>query len=292
MQIIKQMRPLLLFVALIFSSALMAQNTEKINNTKHVQTQNPLNPKGILLWENFEDLLMPPNDWQLIQGPTPATWETFTFDPAWGQAYVHCLYDESLSGIQDEYLITKVMDLRTFSNVTLTFLFQFSKYWGIKPHDNYDLLVLASIDSAKTFTDTLWTELSTDTSSWNSFEWVFATVDLSSYIGQEKFALAFVYYGFDGAEAAIDVVSVETVGGMDEKNILQKVYPNHAENYIKLETKEQGNLVIYDLQGRAVLKTGITGNETIDISGLNAGRYNMTFYNKNTVQNEPLLIVR
>jgi len=123
------MKQLILLAALLLSSFLMAQNTEKSNTSKHVQIYVPSNPKGYLIWENFEDLLMPPAYWQLQQGPTPETWDTATFDPAWDNGYVHCMYDESLSGVQNEYLITGVMDMRTFSSVSLNFYFQFSKYY-------------------------------------------------------------------------------------------------------------------------------------------------------------------
>lgn len=286
------MKPLILLTALLLSSFLMAQNTEKSNTSKHIQISVPSNPKGYLLWENFEDMLMPPAGWNLVADTTPETWDTATFDPAWGNAYVHCMYDESLSGVQNEYLITSVMDMRTFSNVSLNFYFQFSKYWGIAPKDNYDLLVLASTDSAQTFTDTLWTELSTDTSTWDTFEWVFASVDLSSFIGEEKFALAFVYHGYNGAEAAIDMVSLETVGGMDENSISLKAYPNPAENVINIESAGEGLFTMCDLQGRVVMQKNISGNEVIDVSELEPGKYIVTLSTENSTSHIPVVIAR
>jgi len=285
------MKPLILLTALLLSSFLMAQNTEKSNTSKHVQITVPGNPKGYLLWENFEDLLMPPTYWNLDSTSTVETWDTATFDPAWGIGYVHCMYDESLSGTQDEYLITKVMNMSTFSNVSLNFYFQFSKYWGIAPNDNYDLLVLASTDSAQTFTDTIWTELSTDTATWNSFEWVFASVDLSSYIGQEKFALAFVYHGYDGAEAAIDMVTLETVGGMDENNASFKAYPNPAVNVINIESAGEGLFTMSDLQGRVVMQKQISDNEAIDVSALEPGKYVVTLCTENSTGHISVVVV-
>jgi len=286
------MKFLFLVSALLISGVVFAQNTDKYNKTKHVQQQGLSDPKGFPIWENFEDLLMPPTDWQLRPGPTPETWDTATFDPLWGSGYVHCLYDESLSEIQNEYLITKVIDLRTFANVTLTFNFQFSKYWGISPYDNYDLRVLASTDSAQTFPDTLWTEMSIDTATWNSFEWTPATVDLSSYIGQEKFALAFVYHGFDGAEASLDVVSIETVGGMDESTLSLRAYPNPAEDILRIESNGRGQLTMTDLQGRVVLQKEFSGNEMLDVTSFEQGRYFVSLRTENAVQNIPVIIVR
>ncbi|MDX9931100.1 MAG: choice-of-anchor J domain-containing protein [Bacteroidales bacterium] len=286
------MKSLFLLFALLLSSFLMAQNIEKSNTKKHASNPAPADPKGYLIWENFEDLLMPPAFWQLQQGPTPETWDTATFDPSWGSAYVHCMYDESLAGVQNEYLITNVMNMSTFANVSLNFYFQFSKYWGIAPYDNYDLIVLASTDSAQTFTDTLWTELSTDTSTWNSFDWVFASVDLSAYIGEEKFALAFVYSGYDGAEAAIDMVSVETVGGINENTISFNVYPNPANEMLLIETFENGLLSVCDLQGRAVMQKNIEGHEILDVSMLQTGTYFVVFRTEMSAKYIPLIITR
>lgn len=292
MQIIMYMKSLFLLSALLLSSFLMAQNIEKSNTIKHAQVVAPANSKGFPIWESFEDLLMPPTSWQLQQGPTSQTWDTATFDPAWGIGYVQCLYDESLSGIQNEYLITGVMDMRTISNATLSFYFQFSKYWGIYPNDNYDLLVIASIDSAQTFPDTLWTELSSDTATWSSFEWVSASVDLSAYIGQEKFALAFVYSGYDGAEAALDMVSVETVGGFPENTLSLNAYPNPADRVLNIESTSDGALTMSDLQGRVVLHKYFCGNETIDVSALEPGKYFVSIRTEDSIQNFPVLIAR
>jgi hypothetical protein len=285
------MKFLFLVSALLISFVVSAQNTDKYNTTKHVQQHGLSDPKGFPIWENFEDLLMPPTGWQLLSGPTPETWDTATFDPLWGSGYVRCMYDESLSGTQNEYLITRVIDLRTFTNATLTFNFQFSKYWGISPYDNYDLLVLASTDSAQTFPDTLWTELSIDTATWNSYIWTPATVDLSAYIGQEKFALAFVYTGFDGAEASLDIVSIETVGGMDENKLSLRVYPNPAENTINIESGNSGQLTMTDLQGRIVLQKDFDGNEMLDVTSIEQGRYFVSLRTENAVQNIPVIIM-
>jgi len=286
------MKSLTLLAALLLSSFLMAQNTEKSNSSKHIQITAPANPKGFPIWESFEDLLMPPTGWQLLQGPTPQTWDTSSFDPAWGIGYVKCLYDESLSGVQNEYLITRVMDLSTFSNVSVAFYFQFSKYWGISPNDNYDLLLLASTDSAQTFPDTLWSEMSTDTATWNSFEWVHASVDLSAYIDQEKFALAFVYSGYDGAEAALDMVAVETVGGFTENSLSLKAFPNPADGVLNIESASDGDLTMSDLQGRVVLQKYFRGNETIDVSALEPGKYFVTLRAENAISHIPVVVAR
>lgn len=286
------MRSLFLLSALLLSSFLMAQNTDKVNQTKHIQQSGLSDPKGYQLWENFEDMLMPPDGWQLQQGPTPKTWDTASFDPCMEQGYVHCLYDATLSGVQDEHLISRVVDMRTFSSALLSFYFQFSKYWGISPNDNYDLLVLVSTDSAQTFPDTLWRETDSDTSTWDNFNWVHAVVDLSSYIGTEHFALAFVYYGYNGAEAALDMVSIETVGGMDERNINLFAYPNPANNTLKIDESESGILTISDIDGRVAMCREFGGNETIDVSMLVPGHYLVSLKSKSSVKNMPLIITR
>lgn len=286
------MKTFLLVIAFLICTGLVAQNTEKTNTSKHIQSSIIQNEKGSPVWEEFDLFQMPPTNWQLISGPTPETWDTASFDPFWGVGYVHCMYDETLSGNQDEYLITPVVDLRTFSNVSVSFNFQFSKYWGISPVDNYDLLVLASTDSAQTFPDTLWTELSTDTSLWNSYEWVLAQIDLSAYIGQEKFALAFVYSGYDGAEAALDMVNLETVGGMDEQQIRLSVYPNPASGLVNLSATESGVVVISNLQGQAIMQMSLEPGQQINVSDLESGHYFITVLTKSGVGYSTLQVMR
>ncbi len=275
------MKSIFTLAALFIVAIVMAQNTDKENNQKHPQDQFYQLVKGFILWEDFESGTMPPPGWQLQSGTTQQTWDTASFDPYWGTYYALCKYDESLIGNQDEYLISRVMNMQTFSTAVLTFYFQFSQYWGIYPEDNYDLYVLASIDSAQTFPDTIWSELNTDTSAWISYQWVMGQLDLSSYIGLPEFARVFVYSGIDGAEAALDDISIQTTGGFEENNLHISVYPNPASEILRINSSEKGQLVLSDFAGRMMYSEYFSGNVAINVSSIPAGLYLLTLTTEN-----------
>lgn len=287
------MRSVLLFSLIsIFSIVLFAQENSKVNTVKQGNNFPVFNLKNNLVYETFESGVFPPVGWTVIADTTPQIWDTASFDPHSGSYYAHCLYDETLSGVQNEYLISPVMDMRGISSAILTFYFQFSKYWGITPNDNYDLYVFASTDSGMTFPDTVWQEIDTDTSSWNSFQWVMAQVDLASYIGDSAFALAFVYYGYDGAEASIDDVLIQTAGAINESEKHVNIYPIPAKDFLNIES-EMGfqSIEISDINGKILFfEVGEYKNKFVNLEGISTGVYFLTLTSKDFVYSKKILI--
>lgn len=266
------------------------------NSSKTASVQSPAlgisELKYSILGEDFEAGLMPPSGWSLVQGPTAATWDTASYNPAQGSYNAHCLFDETLSGTQNEWLISPSIDLTGFTSVSVEFWFQFSQYWGIYPYDNYDLLLMVSTDDGLTFSDTLWTELSTDTSAWQSWDWVQTQVDLSSYIGQTQLKIAFVYSGFDGAEAALDNISINTVGGMDEQNALASLYPQPASEYIVLNLKSDAKVELYNVLGKVVHAfDGLAGTRSYILPYLPEGSYFIRVSTGNKAISRSILIL-
>jgi hypothetical protein len=252
---------------------MISAQVSKINTVKHGLHDYPTK-EGNVLYEGFESGVFPPLGWRLQASGNRMTWDTASFDPYEGHYYVHCLYDDSLTSVQDEYLITPVLDFSTFTSAVLRFYFQFSKYWGIYPHNNYDLYVLVSRDSGQTFTDTIWNETMVDTSTWDSYEWVKAEVSLNNYVGQHKVALAFVYHGFDGAEAALDQIQIETVGGnISYVSSSLYVYPNPATNYIKIQSSRPVHLKVFSAEGQLMLEKNMLFFEEVNINDLAPGLY-------------------
>lgn len=207
------MKNLLLLIILIYSfNILSGQSKRNLNFNEPISNINTKD--AMIFWESFEGAEFPPTDWTQNITDSLFTWEKASSFPQDGQYFVHVLYDELDTSIwQNEWLITKSINLIGYQSVILNFYFQMSKYWGIKPYDNYDLYVIAANDGVN-FTDTIWSELSTDTSTWTSWEWVNAQIDLTNYIGSNQLKLAFVYYGRDGAEASIDAISISTTGNL------------------------------------------------------------------------------
>lgn len=240
---------------------------------------------NFFLWQDFDSGLMPPANWSIISGTTPQTWQLGTvsvFQPFSGDYFALCRYDETyVPQGQDERLLTPVMSFSGLNDAKLSFWFLFSKYWGIKPYNNYDLQVLVSIDGGLTFQDTIWTELSTDTSAWSSWQWVRGDADLTPYTGQTSVQLCFRYVGYDGADAAIDNVEITFITGMNELQTRQLIlYPNPAKEIVFLNSNAGQTVEVYDLTGRRVLSQNINEHSlpSIYLGNLQSGHYSVVIY--------------
>lgn len=242
--------------------------------------------ENFFLWEDFEHGLFPPPGWSIVQHNPKQTWKQATsliMPPISGQYFVICRYDDTYNIVgQDEKLYTSILNLSGLEDAKLTFWFVFSKYWGIKPHNNYDLQIIVSTDGGNNFTDTIWTELSTDTSKWDSWEWVYAEADLTPYIGQTQFQLCFRYVGFDGADAALDDIAISyiTTNGKAEQYKIA-LYPNPVNDILRIETNEIfTNLKVFTINGYELINLK-NHNNLIDVSHLESGFYllKVRYYN-------------
>jgi hypothetical protein len=258
------MRKLSICTAFLFCVFLLTAQTDNMNKSipeKPTMQQGSMADKdevNIFFWEDFDTGIFPPSGWNLISGSTPETWKPGTsliYPPFSGDYFAICRYDDTyIPEGQDERLYTSTFSLAGLSDATLSFWFIFSRYWGITPYNNYDLQVLLSLDGGATFNDTIWTELSTDTASWSSWEWVRADVDLTSYTGQTNVQLCFRYVGYDGADAAIENVEISFLTGINEMTEGKyKLYPNPANNYLILEGQGSKEITVFDLTGKEVL---------------------------------------
>jgi len=269
----------ILFVCFVI--LLSAQSKRNLSNNEPYHYMNFRD--AMIFWESFEGADFPPVDWTQIINDSSFTWEKASSFPLDGQYFVHVLYDElDTSKWQNEWLITKSINLVGYQTAILNFYFQMSKYWGIKPYDNYDLYVIAAADGIN-FTDTIWSEMSTDTSTWSSWEWVNAQVDLTDYIDSSNLKLAFVYYGRDGAEASIDAISISTTGGLyDNYSDILQIYPNPVSDFLYLKAPINSQVNIYDLLGNEIYN-GIINNNIyrIDFQNYPSGIYIVQLKDKN-----------
>jgi small subunit ribosomal protein S12 len=103
-----------------------------------------------ILTEGFEGGVIPPAGWTHIQLNAVETWVIDTYTPNSGIYHADCQYDSTYSGPQSEWLITPSMDFTPYNQVTLSFWWFMSYYWGVTPYDNYDLNVYVSTDNATT----------------------------------------------------------------------------------------------------------------------------------------------
>lgn len=269
----------LLIAFALLSSSILAQNTDKQNPNKKQNNFSAKEETFSHYWEDFDSGIFPPSNWALISGATSQTWQLADSNiamPLSGTSFALCRYDQNLTpGGQDEKLITDAINLNGLNDAKLVFWFFFSKYWGISPNDNYDLQVLVSTDGGLNFNDTIWTELSTDTANWNSWDWVKAEVDITNYINLNDVRFCFRYVGFDGADAAIENVGItflSTDGNLGHKEL--KLYPNPSSDFIIFDIDENSLVRIFDINGKIVFNQNINSSENkINISNLNEGIY-------------------
>jgi len=237
--------------------------------------------ENTFLHQDFETAVMPPLNWILDSLNTSKTWKIGDTNVATtinGDYFALCHFDDTYNPEgQDEKLCSPVIDLSGLDDATLSFWFLFNKYWGIYPYDNYDFEVIVSSDSGVTFGEPIWTELSTDTASWKTWEWVKAEVDLSDFAGQNNVQICFRYVGFDGADLAIDDIYISFLSDIYENEIEQiKVYPNPASNFIKIDVNDDAFIKIFDVNGKLVKSENIKrDNNRVDVSDLNVGIYTL-----------------
>lgn len=277
-------------IFMCFVIFLSAQSKRNLSNNESYNFMNFRD--AMIFWESFEGVEFPPLDWSQIINNVAYTWEKDSSSPLDGQYFVHVLYDEvDPTNLQDEWLITKSIDLSGYQTAVLNFYFQMSKYWGIQPYDNYDLFVIAAADGVN-FTDTLWSEMSTDTSTWTSWEWVNTQIDLTDYIGSSDLKLAFVYYGRDGAEGSIDAISISTTGGIcDSYSDIAQIYPNPVIDFLYLKAPINSQVNIYDLLGNEIYNSIINNHiYKIDFQNYPSGIYIVQLKDKNI--NKTIKIVK
>jgi hypothetical protein len=159
--------------------------------------------KDIVLSEGFEGTI-PPTGWTAVVN-NPFTWEADTSGPYEGSQNAVCYYDETYSGTQDEWLVSSQLVMS--GTVTLNGYSMGSVYWGITPYNNYDLeawlIVGAGVNDGD---DTLLGQIDTDT--WvTTWAWTAFTYNFTA--PGTPFRIGFRYYGYDGAQAGLDAITVE-----------------------------------------------------------------------------------
>jgi hypothetical protein len=157
-----------------------------------------------ILWEGFEDGVIPPPGWSHVSN-NAFTWEIDTYDPYEGSFNASCFYDETYSGVQDEWLVSSAMDFAG-TGYTLDFWWLGSYYWSVDPYNNCNLEVWISVDGGTTWLLELWNE--DGVGAFDDWTWYNAVIDLSAFKDESNVALGFRYSGYDGAQWSIDAIGV------------------------------------------------------------------------------------
>lgn len=194
-------------------------------------------------------------------------------------------------------IISPVYDLSAVENPTLTFRLNFTLR---NSNNNDQLQIFLSNNCGKTWTSAylkaapslLNTSIAFQTASYipsagSDSDWRLEKVNLNPAIATGQLRLKFVFTSGGGNNLYIDDINIEgnnTTGlSKEESSGDLIVYPNPAGKTLNIRARRgtQGfeNIVVSDLVGKTVFfaHTSANGQESIDISGLSAGVYFVSF---------------
>ncbi len=118
-----------------------------------------------------------------------------------------------------------------------------------------------------------------DNGSWDNIGIVSKSLDITSFdcddIGEVVVTLTVEDAAGNSASGTATVTVVQLVGIDDELTQQFRIYPNPANDYLRIDLAGQPSalMTIYDESGRAIIRENIISGENIDISALNTGVY-------------------
>jgi len=206
---------LLIAISMILSTVAVSADTVKfqlkeLSNSKpnKLIKQNNPRPTGTsyILSEGFEDGIMPPSGWELVQYNPTSTWYISSYDPHSGIYHALCEYDPNLE-FQYEILKTPIMDFTGYTEIYLSFWWAMSYTWSVDPYDNYDFSISIVRDG---YISSLWDD------EWvgyyDNYEWYDTNfgyhIDLTQWNEYDNIQIWFSYWGQDGDAILLDDILI------------------------------------------------------------------------------------
>ncbi len=87
-----------------------------------------------------------------------------------------------------------------------------------------------------------------------------------------------------------DTVVINTTGINSISNSNISIFPNPANDFVNITTKNNGNLQLIDINGKVLINTKVNNNIKIDISDLNKGIYLIKYTSESNIINQKLII--
>jgi hypothetical protein len=159
---------------------------------------------GQLLAEGFEDAAFPPAGWSYSPvAPAPHRWLPTT-DPANVYAGGRAAFVQWSDDVwPDENLVTPSLDLGAAPpDVALSFAWRTDPFWY--EQDVNALAVHLSTDGGGSWERIFWVHQVAET----GWAWRTTVVDLSAWVGQPDVRIRFRYWGYGGADCALDEIRV------------------------------------------------------------------------------------
>jgi hypothetical protein len=165
----------------------------------------PLGECG-LLTEGFEDSVVPPADWTVIQTNPDETWTILAVNPHTG-SYAANVASDPAAAAQDEVLLTPQLPMGWTTN--LDFYSRGSLYWCRDWFDNCDLEVWIVVDDWDGgAVDDIYVGNADDDWTGDSV-WSRTSIDLTPLLPALRVRLGFRYVGLTGAQIALDDIEIE-----------------------------------------------------------------------------------
>jgi len=212
-----------ILIFLILTLSVISINSHPINSKKSLNDTYSVmdyinDEKIIILYEGFEDGKVLPNGWKLLTNNSNYSWHIGNYNKHSGNYSGQCINNPN-NLLQNEWLITPLLNLKDCSAVFLDFWWSLSYYWAVFPYNNYDFKVLISTDGGFNWTE-IWDE--DNLSPFENWKWYNSMlgkpIDLSRYINNDFISLAFQYYGQNGAQLNIDDILLYAT--QDNNNII------------------------------------------------------------------------
>jgi hypothetical protein len=250
--------------------------------------------------ESFESFL--PECWSKANPDGGTGWSEIAYGttplPGWtsgelltleggGNSAVYCTWNTGGATSNDQWLISPQIAVQ--ENQELSYYI----YSGADFKDNLDVKISTTNRDLASFTTTL---LSSTQADFTLGEWKKFTISLTAYAGQNIY-IAFQEHvannSNDGGFIALDLVKVDAKASIAENETETiKIYPNPANDYVKVYTSELSNITITDLRGSVVYAGQVNNNDIISTTNFESGLYIVTIETKDNISRTKLNIIK
>lgn len=289
-----------LFIGLFVVQLAAAQ----VTNTREMPHKLPPFPPdeksgGVVFFEDFNTFPFP--GWTILTGEYSSVdgqWTQSQTSPT-GSPFANVSWDNG--NMQNESLISPLIALPADKQLTLSFNWLTSYYWMVQMN-GANLEVLYSLDGGITwndnplFSEDNQTSITTSGGEWPfaEFTWYTATIDISAHAGTSQFLLAFYYYGNNGAQFALENLSITATtptGHAAHTATNCRVYPNPASEQLCIENAAGAEIALYNSAGLCVVnRLAQSETEKIDISSFTKGVYILKIRTKTSVFTHKIII--
>lgn len=195
-------------------------------------------------------------------------------------------YDNSVGALTpDNWLIMPAFD---FSNASLDYSL---KYYVIGQDESYSEEHYGVYVSTTNTDPASFTMIFEETLPAGTTTFLERSNSLDAYKGNSTVYIGFRHFNItDMFQMNIDDITVDGKTGVAENEKSFGIYPNPANDFVKVYTSELSNITITDLRGSVVYAGQVNNNDIISTENFESGLYIVTIETKNNVNRTKLMI--